>query len=447
MNAKLFLPAFLSLIATGSSFAQIESERPAPQATAESWWTNFNDPTLDSLIYLGQNNNLDLAQAMKRLEMARQSIREAKSGYYPQLSLGLGWDRARSSAFTSNPAGTPMTQSYISLGVNMNWEIDVFGRISQKVREAKGAYNATAEEYDWMCVTIAAEIASYYMQLRTLQQEYIVTQDHIVQQGRVLEITEARHEAGLASMLDVAQAKTVYFSTQASLCTLQTQIATTINSIAVLTASYPAEIQSLLISPGPQPKPYWVMDMVVSPDMLRNRPDVLEAEYEVEEYAAALGLEKKQWLPSLSLSASAGSEAWHISDLFKGRSFTYSVAPQLSWTIFDGFARDASIASAREQLMAAVDSYNLTLLTAVQEVDNALATYRNAVEYEKEITIVLENAQLAYTLALDRYKQGLDAFINVSDAQISLLEYANELVVARGNVLSALVSLQKSLVL
>ena len=340
-----------------------------------------------------------------------------------------------------------MTESYLSLGVDMSWEIDLFGRVSAKVKESKGAYKASKEDYDWMCVTISAEIASYYMTLRTLQQELIVTKEHIEQQKHVLEITEARHNTGLVSMMDVAQAKTVYYTTEASLCNIETQIATTINSIAVLTGTYPEEMQNLLSTPRPQPSADWTMNVEINPDLLRNRPDVKEAEYMVEEYAAALGVEKKQWLPSLSLSASVGTQAWHIGDMFKKDSYTYSIAPQLSWNIFDGFARNASIASAKEQLMESVESYNLTLLTAVQEVENALITYKKAVEYEKELAVVLENAQLYYKLALDRYRQGLDAFINVSNAQITVLEDANELVIARGNVLSALVALQKSLAL
>lgn len=415
------------------------------QTTDVEWWKKFNDPTLDSLIYLGQNNNLDLAQAMRRMEMARQSVREAKSGYYPNLSLGAGWNRARTSAFTSKTAGSPMTQSYFSLGVDMSWEVDLFGRVTAKVKESKGAYKASKEDYDWMCVTIGAEIATDYMQLRTLQQELSVTRDHIEQQKKVLEITEARHEAGLASMMDVAQAKTTYYSTEATICTLETSISTTINAIAVLTGTYPEQMQALLSSPAPQPDATWSLALEFTTESLRNRPDVKEAEYMVEEYASALGVEKKQWLPSLSITASAGTEAWHLGDLFKGDSFTYEIAPQLSWTIFDGLAREASIASAREQLMASVDSYNLTLLTAVQEVENAITTYRQAIEYEKEIAIVLENAQLYYNLALDRYRQGLDAFINVSDAQITVLEYANELVIARGNLLTAIITLEKSL--
>lgn len=437
MKTKYILPAiFMMLIST--AWAQ------TPQA---DWWAHFDDPVLDTLIYMGQNNNLDLAQAIKRVEMARQAVREAKSGYYPQISLGVGWDRARTSGYTTRATGSSMTQSYFSVGANLSWEIDLFGRITAKVKEQKGAYRASAEDYNWMCVTIAAEIADYYMQLRTLQQELIVTGEHIESQEKVLKITEARKDAGLASMMDVAQAKTTFYSTQASLCNLETDVATTINAIAVLTGTYPQEMQAMLSAPAPQPSAEWTLDTDVSPELLRNRPDVREAEYEVEEYAAALGVEKKQWLPSLALTASVGTEAWRLGDLFKKESFTYAVAPQLSWTVFDGFARNAEIASAREQLMASVDNYNLTLLTAVQEVENAIVTYAQAVKYEQEIGVVLQNAQLYYTLALDRYKQGLDAFINVSDAQITLLQYANELVTARGSVLSAIIALQKSLCL
>lgn len=411
----------------------------------KNWWSGFNDPMLDSLIYLGQNNNLDLAQAMRRIEVARYSIQQTKSGYYPQFSASLGWDRNRTSGYSTQKSSSPMTTSSISLGVDMSWEIDLFGRINAKLKENEGAYRASGEEYNWMCVTVASEIASAYMSLRTLQQELLVTQEHITQEEKVLKITEARFETGLASMLDVAQAKTVYYSTVASLCTLESQITTTINSIAVLTGQYPQEMQKMLSPAGKQPEAEWVFDMEITPELLRNRPDVKEAEYNVEQMAAAIGVAEKDYLPVLSLTASAGTSAWHIQDMFKAHSYTYSIAPQLSWTIFDGFSRKAQVASAKEQWMEAVESYNLTLLTAVQEVDNALATYNQAVRYEKEIGVVLENARLAYNLAIDRYKQGLDAFINVSDALITLLQYANELVVARGNVLSAIVTLQKSL--
>lgn len=437
MNAKFLLPAAFTLV----------SLTAMAECPAGSWWNNFHDTTLDSLIYLGQNNNLDLAQAMRRIEMSRLAIREMKSGYYPQLSASIGWNRSRSSSFMTSKALGASTTSALSIGVDMSWEIDLFGRIRKKVEEQEGAFKATSEEYDWMCVTISAEIASYYMTLRTLQQEVIVTQEHIKQQEKVLKITEARFEAGLASMMDVAQAKTVYYSTQASIVSLQTEIQTTINSIAVLTGTYPKDMQPLLSKPASLPSASWTMDIEITPDLLRSRPDVKKAEYTVEENASALGVEKKQWLPTLSLTANVGAEAWHIKDMFKKDSYTYSVAPQLSWTIFDGFMRDSQIASAKEEMMAAVDAYNLALLTAVQEVDNALISYRQAIRYEEEIAIVLQNAQLAYTMALDRYKQGLDAFINVSDAQITVLQYANELVVAKGNVLTALVTLQKSLAL
>lgn len=411
------------------------------------WYAGFGDETLDSLIWLAENNNLDLAQAMRNMERARQAVKEAKSGYYPQIDLGLGWERMHTSGRTTRTDGLSATQQYLSAGLTMSWEIDLFGRVTQKVREQQAAYRASADDYRWMCVSIAAETATYYMELRTSQAEYKVTSEHIEQQAKVMEITEARYETGLASKLDVAQARTVYYSTKASLLPLETQIKTYINAIAVLTGRFPAEMQAWLGVPEPQPRGEWTGDLVIDPELLRRRPDVMEAEATMEEYAAALGYEKKQWLPALALTASAGTEAWRLKDLFGKESYYYSVAPQLSWTVFDGLARDAATAAAREQLMAATDAYTLALLTAAQEADNALTSYRQAVKYEQEIAIVLENAQLAYTLALDRYRQGLDAFINVSDALMTVLEYANELVTARGNVLTSLIALQKSLTL
>ncbi len=127
------------------------------------------------------------------------------------------------------------------------------------------------------------------------------------------------------------------------------------------------------------------------------------------------------------------------------RSLAYSVAPTLSWTVFDGFARRAAVASAKEQMLAGIDNYNLTLLTAVQEVENAMTSYTDANAYLEEIKLVEENARKAFELSLDRYKQGLDAFINVAQAQISLLQYSNELVAARANSLTAVITLYKAL--
>lgn len=452
---RLSILLLSGLFAVGwSSFAQSsDSSYPSPVPGQQSplidqqsseWWKGFNDPVLDSLINLGETNNYSLRESLRRIEVARQAVRQTKGAYYPQLSTSIGYDRARTSGYTTSSHSVPMTTGYFQFGVDMSWQIDIFGRVGQQVKEAKANVSMSRAEYDALSLSVAAEIASDYISLRTLQTELKVNREHVEQEEKVLKITEARHEAGLASMLDVAQAKTVYYSTLSAISSLETQINTTINAIAVLTGNYPDQVMQTLSPYSPQPDGQWAVTTEIPLDWIKSRPDVMEAEYSIESYAAALGVARKDWLPTLSLSASAGTSAWNIKDMFKKDSYTYSVAPVLEWTIFDGFMREAEIASAREQMLAAVDSYNQTLLTAVQEVDNATFSYVSALKYEKEIEQTLIYARQAYELAIDRYKQGLDAFINVSDALMTVLQYADELVVARGNVLQAIVDIAKS---
>lgn len=415
-----------------------------PLPAGDGWWKGFNDPLLDSLIYMGEKNNYNLRQTLRKIEVARQAVLQTKGGFYPQFNTSFGYSRTRSSGYSTSTASKAMTSGGFQFGVDMSWQIDVFGRVQQQLKEADANVKMSRAEYDAMCISVASEIASDYITLRTLQTELNVTKEHVEQEEKVLKITEARYEAGLSSMLDVAQAKTVYYSTVSSLSSLETQITTTINAIAVLTGKYPDQIMSLLTPYAPQPNGEWVVSTDIPMQWIENRPDVMEAKYNIESYAAAIGVAEKDWLPTLSLSASAGTSAWNIKDMFKKESYTYSIAPVIEWTVFDGFIRDAKIASAKEQMMAAVDSYNETLLTAVQEVDNATYTYVSSLKYEKEIEQTLKYAQQAYNLAIDRYKQGLDAFINVSDALMTVLQYADELVVARGNVLQAIVDIAKS---
>lgn len=411
----------------------------------DKWWEIFNDALLDSLIREGENNNYNLREAGRRIEMARATITQAKSGYYPSFSIDASYTRARTSGLTTSASASAMNTGYFSGMLNMNWEVGIFGKIQNQVKEEEANYSASRADYASVCVSLCAEIAADYMSLRTLQEELRVTEEHLKTQKEVLDITQTRFEVGLVSMLDVAQAKTVYYSTKASLSTLRTQIATTINAIAILTGNFPQDMFARLSQYQPQPKTEYAVKVGIPMNIIRRRPDVMEAEYQLAAYAAALGVAKKDFLPTVSLNGSLGTSAYHAKDLFSKNSFEYSIAPTISWTFFDGFSRKASEASAREQFLAGIDSYNQTILTAVQEVDNAMITYTESLKYENELEEVIKNAQLSFNLALDRYKQGLDAFINVADSQLTLLEYANELVTARGNTLAALISLYKAL--
>lgn len=413
--------------------------------TSDTWWKEFGDPMLDSLISIGVSNNYDVLTARRRIEMARQTLRQTKSAYYPTFTANGGWTSSQASGVTTKHHADASTMSYFDLGVDMNWQLDVFGKITERAKQSKAQFKATSAEYSAMMVTVSAKIATAYLQLRTLQTEVDVLNKHIAQQKRVADITNARHEAGLASMLDVSQSLTTFYSTEAAMLSLNTSISTTINTIAVLTGTFPDNIMEMLSKPMPMPAYQKIVAVGVPMNLLRRRPDVAEAEYTLAGYAAALGVAKKDFLPTLSLSGSIGTAAHDISDLFGKQSYTYSIAPTLSWTIFDGMSRNAAAASARQQMEAGIDNYNNTVLTAVQEVDNAMATYSNQVKYIDMMEQVVAQAEKAFELSIDLYKQGLTDFINVTNSQISYLTYSNELVEAKGQALTSLVNLYQAL--
>ena len=411
----------------------------------DNWWQMFGDTTLDSLIVLGADNNYDVLQAMRRIEIARQTLRQTRSDYFPSLSVGAGWNKSRVSGMTGDIPTDAATSSRFSLSLDMNWEIDVFGRITTAAKGKKAAYRASRAEYAATSVSICARIATAYMQLRTLQAQKAVLMQHIASQQHVDSLTVARFEAGLASKLDVAQARTTLYSTRASMTAIETSITTTINALAVLTGMFPQQIAPWLMKEAPMPDYHQLVTVGVPMELLRRRPDVVSAEYSLAEATAAAGVAKKDFLPTLSIAGSIGTAAHNAGDLFSHQSLTYTIAPTLSWTIFDGFSRSAASAIAREQMHAAIDNYNLTILTAVQEVDNAMATYANDLRYIDLMTRTVQEATESYNLSINLYKNDLASFINVSNAQINLLQYANELVLARGQALAALINLYQAL--
>lgn len=413
--------------------------------TDDAWWRGFEDARLDSLIAIGIDNNYNVLMAQRRIEMARQAVRQAQSGYYPQFDLTGGWTRARSSGMTGSTPASANTSSYFDLGVSMNWEIDVFGKVTSRAKQSKAQFKATRAEYAATMVSVSAKIASTYFQLRTVQGELQVMERHIESQKRVLDITQARFEAGLSSKLDVTQASTTYYSTQASISALRTQESACINAIAVLIGVFPKDIADSLLSYRPLPDYHQIVSIGMPVELLRRRPDIVEAEYALAADAAALGIAKKDFLPTLSLQGRIGTQAHEIGDMFTKESFGYSIAPTLSWTIFDGLSRKAAVASAKEQMLASIDNYNLTVLTAVQEVGSAMEAYTNDLRYIDYLNKVVDSARESLTLSVDLYKQGLSPFINVSDAQIALLQYSNQLVSARGQALADLVTLYQAL--
>ena len=180
-------------------------------------------------------------------------------------------------------------------------------------------------------------------------------------------------------------------------------------------------------------------------DLLRRRPDIVEAEMQLAQYAAQIGVARKDFLPALALTGSIATSAHDAGNLFGKNSLEYSVGASLSWTVFDGFARSNNVAEARLQLEAATDDYNFTVMTAVEEVENAISQYNSAIEQVEALQKVVAESAHTYRLSVDLYKDGLSDFINVTDSQVTYLENRMSLASAVGSVYSAQIALYKAL--
>lgn len=433
----------------------------------DGWWKSFDDATLNSLIATGVDRNYDVAMALKRIAAARAAIGQARAGYFPTLNLSASWTKEQMSAVTTRFHGSHSIDDYFTLGLDMSWEIDVFGKVRQGVKGKEAAYKATRAEYDGMMVSVAAQIADAYFDLRMYQEQLMLAQQHCEEQEKVLKIATARMETGLGSMLDVSQARTTLYSTQATIPGIESNIRSSENALSVLLGDYPGSLDSLLSVSMQLPKVDIMCDTCshgelgglpallpdykrivatgIPADLLRRRPDILEAEAEVAEYAAALGVAKKDFLPTLSINGSIGTSAFDFDKLFTHDSFTYSIAPTLSWTVFDGLSRKYEVTQAKMQMEAGIDNYNLTVLNAVTEVDNAMTAYRANLAEIDRLNKVVEESMRSLNLSLNLYTQGLTEFSNVVDSQIDLLQYQNSLITARASALSALVTLYKAL--
>lgn len=408
----------------------------APDAVNARWWHAFGDATLDTLVDLAVRNNYDAAGARARIAMAQAAVGRARAAYFPTLALQAQYARERSGGENFNA---------FSGSVTMSWEVDVFGKITAQVRQQRAQVRLSAAEYGSVLISLQAEVASTYVGLLSARAQLAVALTHAASEEHIVHTTEGRFESGLASKLDVAQARTLYYSTIASIPMLEAQIEAAVNALAVLTAVDRDSLPQGVFTSDELPDYRAIVATGVPADILRRRPDIVEAERRIDIAGAALGIAKKEYLPSLTIEGSIGTAAHRAGDLFTHGSFNYSIAPTLSWTIFDGLGRRYAAVEARESLRAAVDAYNLAVLNAVREVNDAITRYGATTQYIARTRDVVDNAAESVRLSVDLYRQGLTAFTNVDDAEMSYLTYENNLVTAKAQAVNALIDLYKAL--
>ena len=410
----------------------------------DQWWKSFGDATLDSLMTLAMNRNYSVLMAINRMDQAKASLRIAQSNFYPTFTMDAGWNRKQTSGNTGT--GSPRSwNGYYDASVNMSWQVDVFGNIRQRVKAQKESFSASREEYHATMVSLCAQVATAYFNLRQTQQELEVLRHNATSQEAVVKITEVRYTTGLVSKLDVAQAKSVYYSTLASIPSIEAGVISYMNALAVLIGTYPQEVTEALHGMGTLPDYIEPVGVGIPGQLLLRRPDVRSAERQVNAKAALLGAAKTDWLPSFFLDGSFGYASYDLKDLNKRNSLTWSIAPSATWTIFNGGERMNNVRLQKAELDETINQFNEVVLTAVQEVDNAMSAYKNSIKQIVACREIFHQAEEVFNLSLDLYKQGLTPFQNVLDAQRSLLSYEDSLVKAKGYSLICLVQMYQAL--
>ena len=411
----------------------------------DAWWRNFNDPVLDSLITVACESNYSVLSAMENIKKARAAWRVAQSNLMPEFNLGIGWQRAKTSGNIASTMYNEAWEGQFSTAVSMQWQADVFGSIYMRSKAQKKLFMATEEEYNAVMVSLVANVATTYFSLRQSLAEMWVLRENAASQREILNITISRYDSGLASKLDVAQARSVYQSTLAQIPAMQATIDSYRNAMAVLLGTFPEEVDGWLNEGYALPTYIAPIGVGIPAQLLRRRPDIRAAEKQVEANAALLGATKRDWFPQLLISGSIGFASGEMKSLFRSRSFTWEIAPTIKWNIFGGNDRVNATREARATLDGSILDFNEKMLTALQEVESAMSGYENSITQIVALREAVNQNEKTLDLSLELYKQGLTPFQNVLDAQRSLLTYENYLVQAQGGSLIYLVQLYEAL--
>lgn len=404
-------------------------------ASAADWWETLGDTVLNSLEQKALAANWDVDRAVRRVQLANIQLQQTRSGYYPALGVSASYGK---------PGRADGSQG--SVGANLSWEVDLFGRVRQASKRDRAQIRASRADLEGSRLAVTAAVAQAYVDLRTSQSLLQLRQKLAKDQKNVADMVRARYDAGLADRLDVAQSLMTYYSTSAEIPPTHAAIEQALNSLATLLGVQRKELDSLALNPDSLVK----IDVPIVPiefpaNLLRSRPDLISAEAQIDAAAAAIGVAKKEYLPVLSLEGSVSFSGHAPADIFSDGGFNYSVMPTLSWTAFDGFSRRAAVAAARENLQIAVDNYNQALLQGYAEVNNAITSYTNCIARRDFLIQTVEQADLALQKAIALYKLDLTNFTSVMQSQMSAVDYHTQLIQTRSRVYSSFIDFHKAL--
>jgi outer membrane protein, multidrug efflux system len=409
-----------------------------------SWWVLFGDPQLTRLIERTAEGNLDLRQAQARVREARARRIGAQAGAFPTLQAR--GSAVRSGSIRAEEAGGGSTaRSLYSGSFDAGWEADLFGGVRRSVEAAGADLQAREEEFRDVLVSLAAEVALNYVEVRTGQSRLREAEANLARQEETLGLAEARYEAGVTDALAVDQARANLEATRAQVPNLRTGVEEAKNRLAVLLGSPPGAVHDELADSKPVPLAAREAAVGVPADLLRRRPDVRASERNLAAQTARVGVATAELYPKLTLSGSIGLETLSAGSFFSALTRLWSFGPRITWPAFDAGAIRANIEIQSAGQERAFAAYESAILNALEQVENALTAYA---EEQIRLEALREAARAASSgaeLAERRYEAGLIDFLGVLDAQRSRFSAEDQLAQSQGAVTSNLIRLYKAL--
>ena len=414
----------------------------ATESTPHCWWTLFRDPILNNLIARAAAANLDLRIAEARIREARAQRRLTAAANSPSLGASGGYTNSRSSE--NIPSGG-VTQDLFRAGFDANWEIDIFGRTRRQIEAADAILAATVEDRRYVLITLEAEVASNYLELRTNQQRLIIAKDNLRIQEQTAALVRNKFEMGLGGQLEVAQAEVQMALTKSEVPTLESATSQAMHQLALLLGQQPQSLKTELTIAADIPPVPPQLPTTLPSELLRQRPDIRAAERQLAAATATVGTAIAELYPRFSLSALIGLQSTSLPDLVAASSRFWSAGPTVQWSLFDGGRARAAIAISEARRDQAQITYEKTVLTALAETENTLVAYAREQEKHRILGEAVVAGQQAATIAKGQYEAGLTPFLNVLLTEAALYQSQDKLTQSDQRLALDMVALYKAL--
>jgi outer membrane protein, multidrug efflux system len=424
---------------------------PSDTLLKGKWWELFQDPQLNPLVEQALDSNQNLRVAAARLEQARDQLTIARSALFPSIDLGASASRTKNSANRPLASYSFSNQSTVQndfrIGPGVNWEIDLFGRVRRQVEGARASAQQAQADFENTRLTLMAELATDYFSLREADAEIDVVRSSLELERGALAFVSSRHELGFATGLDLAQQQALLEAAAAQLELLQNQRAQFEHAIATMIGT-PAP--SFVLAPAASVPPLPTVPVGLPSDLLQRRPDVASAERAMAAANARIGVARAAYFPIIDLAPGLGApslgwESTALANLVAAPSRIWSIGLSASQKLFDAGATRANVHFADADYNAAVATYRQTVLTAMEEVENGITGLTSLERARVQADASVRSAQKAFDIASERYKGGVDTYLDVITAQQTLLTNRRQAAQIQGQQFATAVYLVKAL--